>query len=110
MQSLAFSDFTAPALKQLVKQDAIIIVPLGATEQHGPHLPVMVDSRLVTEAAMRTAKKLDAKGITVLVTPTIWTGFSEHHMELGGRLLRECDGRQRAQSCRAQASQHRSCH
>jgi len=86
MQSLAFSDFTAPALKQLVKQDAIIIVPLGATEQHGPHLPVMVDSRLVTEAAMRTAKKLDAKGTPVLVTPTIWTGFSEHHMELGGTI------------------------
>ena len=86
MQSLAFSDFTAPALKQRVKQDAIIIVPSGATEQHGPHLPVMVDSRLVTEAAMRTAKKLDAKGIPVLVTPTIWTGFSEHHMELGGTI------------------------
>src|SRR4051812_47436049 len=86
MQSLAFSDFTAPALKQFAKQDAIIIVPLGATEQHGPHLPVMVDSRLVTEAAMRTAKKLDARGIPVLVTPTIWTGFSEHHMELGGTI------------------------
>src|SRR5436305_13773490 len=86
MKSLAFSDCTAPALKQLVKQAAIIIGPLGATEQHGPHLPVMVDSRLVTEAAMRTAKKLDAKGTPVLVTPNIWTGFSEHHMELGGTI------------------------
>ena len=86
MQSVAFSDFTAPALRGFAQRDAIVIVPLGATEQHGPHLPVMVDARLVTEAAMRTARKLDAKGFPVLVTPTIWTGFSEHHMELGGTI------------------------
>ena len=86
MQSVAFSDFTASALRKFAQRDAIVIVPLGATEQHGPHLPVMVDARLVTEAAMRTAKKLDAKGFPVLVTPTIWTGFSEHHMELGGTI------------------------
>ncbi len=86
MQSLAFSDLTAPALRKLAERDPIIIVPLGATEQHGPHLPVMVDSRLVAEAALRTAKKLQAKGEAVLITPTIWTGFSEHHMELGGTI------------------------
>ena len=84
MQSLAYAALTAPALNDMAKRDAIVIVPLGATEQHGPHLPVMVDYRLVTEAAMRAAAKLSAAGQPVLVKPTVWTGFSEHHMELGG--------------------------
>jgi creatinine amidohydrolase len=86
MQPLAFAALTAPALNSMAERDAIIIVPVGATEQHGPHLPVMVDYRLVTEAAMRAAAKLQAEGHPVLVTPTVWTGFSEHHMELGGTI------------------------
>jgi creatinine amidohydrolase len=84
MQSLEFAALTAPALRSMAEQDAIVIVPIGAMEQHGPHLPVMVDFRLVTEAAMRAARKLRDAGHKVLVTPTVWTGFSEHHMELGG--------------------------
>jgi creatinine amidohydrolase len=86
MQPLAFAALTAPALNRMAQEDAIIIVPVGATEQHGPHLPVMVDHRLVTEAAMRGVAKLRARGHKALVTPTVWTGFSEHHMELGGTI------------------------
>ena len=33
----------------------IVIVPIGATEQHGPHLPVQTDACLVTEVARRAA-------------------------------------------------------
>ena len=43
------------------------IVPVGAIEQHGPHLPIMVDSRLVAAVAMRTASKLGERGETALV-------------------------------------------
>ena len=82
--TLEFAALTAPALRAMAARDAIVIVPIGATEQHGPHLPVMVDHRLAAEAAMRSARLLDAAGHPVLVTPTVWTGFSEHHMELGG--------------------------
>ncbi len=84
--SLAFAAHTAPELRAMAARDAIVIVPIGATEQHGPHLPVMVDHRLATEAAFRAAGLLDAAGHPVLVTPTVWTGFSEHHMELGGTI------------------------
>jgi len=84
MQTLEFAALTAPALRTMAERDAIVIVPVGAMEQHGPHLPVMVDFRLVTEAAMRAARKLQARDEPVLVTPTVWTGFSEHHIELGG--------------------------
>ena len=45
----------------------VAILPIGSTEQHGPHLPVEVDSLLVTEVARRAALKADAP---VLVLPT----------------------------------------
>lgn len=70
----------------MAARDAIVIVPVGATEQHGPHLPVMVDHRMATEVAMRGAAALRDSGHPVLVTPTVWAGFSEHHMELGGTI------------------------
>ena len=85
-QPLDFSAHTAPQLNALAARDAIIIVPVGSTEQHGPHLPVMVDYRLAAEVARRGAVKLDRAGHPVLVTPTVWTGFAEHHMELGGTI------------------------
>ncbi len=83
---LSFAAHTAPELRGFAARDTIVIVPIGATEQHGPHLPVMVDHRLATEAAYRGAALLNTAGHPVLVTPTIWTGFSEHHMELGGTI------------------------
>ncbi len=83
---LEFAALTAPALRQMAARDAIVIVPVGATEQHGPHLPVMVDHRMATEVAMRGAAGLRDAGHPVLVTPTVWMGFSEHHMELGGTI------------------------
>jgi creatinine amidohydrolase len=81
---IEFAALTAPALRAMAARDPVVIVPIGATEQHGPHLPVMTDHRLATEVALRGARRLRDAGEAVLVTPTVWTGFSEHHMELGG--------------------------
>src|SRR6185369_6375783 len=86
MQPLEFSSLTAPQLNAMAARDAIVIVPVGSTEQHGPHLPVMVDYRLATEVSRRGAEKLARAGHPVLMTPTVWTGFAEHHMELGGTI------------------------
>jgi hypothetical protein len=37
-------------------KETVVIVPIGSTEQHGPHLPVEVDSLLSAEVAARTAE------------------------------------------------------
>lgn len=57
----------------------LVLVPCGATEQHGEHLPVGVDAMTaiaVTEDAARSAN--------VLVAPPIWYGWSPHHMGFPG--------------------------
>jgi creatinine amidohydrolase len=61
------------------------VIPIGATEQHGPHLPVMVDHRLAYEVALRAAR-LVAAHEPIVVAPVIPYGMSEHHMSLGGTL------------------------
>jgi creatinine amidohydrolase len=74
----------ADQLRQQAAGDAIVILPVASLEQHGPHLPVEVDSMLGETVAARTAQKLQAKGQPVLVLPVLWTGLSEHHMSFGG--------------------------
>jgi len=65
---------------------AMVIVPVASLEQHGPHLPVEVDSRLGETVALRTARKVVARGDDALVLPVVWTGMSEHHMSFGGTI------------------------
>jgi creatinine amidohydrolase len=76
----------ADQLREQARTDAIVILPVAAIEQHGPHLPVEVDSMLGETVAARTAEKLQAAGEEVLVLPVLWTGLSEHHMSFGGTI------------------------
>jgi creatinine amidohydrolase len=75
----------ADQLREKAKLDAIVIVPVGAMEQHGPHLPVEVDSLLAETIALKTAR-LMVKTTPVVVLPCLWTGISEHHMSFGGTI------------------------
>lgn len=81
-----FRRLRADELRDRAAQDAVAIVPFAAIEQHGPHLPVEVDSLLGGEVALRTARKMAARGTPVVVLPVVWTGLSEHHMALGGTI------------------------
>lgn len=76
----------AEQLREQARRDAIVILPVASIEQHGPHLPVEVDSILGETVAACTAEKLQAAGVPVLVLPVLWTGLSEHHMSFGGTI------------------------
>lgn len=74
----------ADELRDLARADAIVILPVASLEQHGPHLPVEVDSMLGETVATRAARKLAERGRRAVVLPVLWTGLSEHHMSFGG--------------------------
>ncbi len=76
----------ADELRERARQDAVVILPIASIEQHGPHLPVEVDSMLGEAVAARSAARIAAKGQPVLVLPVLWTGLSEHHMSFGGTI------------------------
>jgi creatinine amidohydrolase len=73
----------AGELRDLAAREAIVVLPVAAMEQHGPHLPVMVDTLLCGEVATRAARRASGRH-PVVVAPTIWSGLSEHHMPFGG--------------------------
>jgi creatinine amidohydrolase len=63
----------------------LAIMPVGATEQHGPHLPVGTDHFAVEHIA-RAAAAAAALTIPVVVAPTLPFGSSQHHLPFGGTL------------------------
>jgi creatinine amidohydrolase len=75
----------AAEIRRRAEADAIVVIPIGATEQHGPHLPTMVDHRLAFEVACRAAR-IVVEREPVLVAPVIPFGMSEHHVSLGGTI------------------------
>jgi creatinine amidohydrolase len=61
---------------------ATLLVPLGALEQHGPHLPLDTDARVATAVARRAATSGDA----LLVAPPLAYGASGEHEAFPGTL------------------------
>lgn len=59
-----------------------IVVAVAAVEQHGPHLPLLVDAVRGDRLAVEVARRLGDS----LVAPTIRVGCSEHHMAFPGTL------------------------
>lgn len=84
MTRLLFQEFTRAELRALAP-DALAVFPVGATEQHGPHLPVGTDHYAV-EYIARAAAALAAETITVVVAPTLPFGSSHHHLPFGGTM------------------------
>src|ERR1035437_5531169 len=77
-----FSDNCYSVLNQNAKQK-VILLPLGATEQHGPHLPVSTDTSIVSQVALAAEKQLPDD---ILLCPTLPFGSSHHHLSFGGTI------------------------
>ncbi|EMA21443.1 creatininase family protein [Haloarcula amylolytica] len=75
------ADENWPDLGDYFETESLALVPLGSTEQHGPHLPLATD-HLIGEAFAREAA--DRTGY--LCTPTINVGVSPHHRQFNGTM------------------------
>jgi creatinine amidohydrolase len=82
-RSLRFADLTHRELAEASNRGTTVLVPLGATEQHGPHLPCDTDTFLADSMAMACAERLDG---AVLVAPPVPWGLSAGHLPLGGTI------------------------
>lgn len=77
-----WADLKSPAFREL-PSDLVVVLPVGAIEQHGPHLPVSVDRDLV-EAVIARALPLLGSAQNVLVLPTLAvTKSGEHDLHPG---------------------------
>lgn len=69
------------AEEALKRSGNVAIIPVGATEQHGKHLPLGTDSFNAIGLAEGVAKKTGA-----IIVPPVWYGWSPHHMWLSGTI------------------------
>jgi creatinine amidohydrolase len=74
-------EMTRPEYEARVR-DSIVILPVGSTEQHGPHLPLGADAIQVEEIAVRVALRLGA-----IVAPTIPYGYRSAPRSGGGEIF-----------------------
>ena len=75
------ADEVWPDLASYFEAESLAIVPLGSTEQHGPHLPEATD-HLIAEGLARAA----AERSGYLCTPTVNVGVSPHHRQFPGTM------------------------
>ncbi|MBK8185372.1 MAG: mycofactocin biosynthesis peptidyl-dipeptidase MftE [Candidatus Competibacteraceae bacterium] len=81
------AELTWPLVAQAVAEGVTtVILPLGATEQHGPHLPLGTDTVRARALAERLAERLP-----VLVAPTFPVGCSDEHGGFAGLLGLEAE-------------------
>ena len=75
------ADLRWPELNNHFKHDPLALIPIGSTEQHGPHAPLGTDHYIAEELAKEAAKNTGA-----ICCPTIAVGVSSHHRHFPGTL------------------------
>ena len=76
LQEMSWTD-----VRDYLKTSDMVIIPIGSTEQHGPHLPLGTDYY----EAMGMSKKISAR-TGVVVAPVVLAGYSVYHSGFQGTL------------------------
>ena len=80
-----WSDLGTADFAALDRSRAIAVLPVAATEQHGPHLPLSVDTDIV-DGVVKAALPHLAHDLPALFLPTQAIGFSPEHTRFPGTL------------------------
>jgi creatinine amidohydrolase len=80
-RDMYLADAAWPEAGEQLDDESLAIVPVGSTEQHGPHLPLATDHIIARGLAREAASRAD-----VVCTPTVKIGVSPHHQQFPGTL------------------------
>ncbi|HPJ22261.1 MAG TPA: creatininase family protein [Clostridia bacterium] len=73
--SIYFREKTSPEIGELVKKNALVILPVGTIEEHGPHLCVDADVS-IAEDISREIGEMMKNEIPLVVMPAVWSGYT----------------------------------
>ncbi|MCG8350637.1 MAG: creatininase family protein [Chloroflexales bacterium] len=79
-------EMTSAEVAAALERTTTVLLPVGATEDHGAHLPLGVDMFEAREICRRTAYALDQQNCPVVIGPTIPFGVSTFHMGFPGTI------------------------
>jgi creatinine amidohydrolase len=83
MEKIFWGDYTTCEMKEFMEKDPVVLIPVGAHEQHGPHLAMNTDAVIAESICRRVVEQSE---IPCVMLPCIWVGISEHHMKFCGSL------------------------
>jgi creatinine amidohydrolase len=79
-------EMTREEVQEALTRTSIILLPAGAVEQHGPHLPLGADTIQGVDMCKRTQALLADEGLEVVVAPPFMYGLSSAHMDFPGTI------------------------
>jgi creatinine amidohydrolase len=85
-ENIVISEMTWTEVDEALKDRPVAILPVGATEAHGPHLPLSTDTVIATEMARRGAAKLKDHGIHSLILPPVSFTVSDFGADFAGTI------------------------
>ncbi len=82
----AYAEHTWPELRDLAQRDdVVVVIPTATLEDHGYHLPIDTDVRLVEAIARGAVERVNAAGeVGAMLFPTAVHGYTPHHMDFPG--------------------------
>ena len=78
--AMRYETLSSPEIDALDRERTLMMLPLGAVEQHGRHMPVGTDSAIAHALCVAVAER----GAARVVLPPPWYGLSQHHMQFPG--------------------------
>lgn len=69
----------------------VIVVPIGSVEEHGPHLPLGLDTFAAEVYAEEIAPHLEQQGFEVILAPSIYYGSSSTSSGFSGHIDRQIE-------------------
>jgi creatinine amidohydrolase len=84
--NIVMPEMTWTEVDAVLKDRPVAILPVGATEAHGPHLPVSTDTVIAQEMAQRGAAKLKEHGISCLILPPVTFSVADFGAEFAGTI------------------------
>lgn len=73
-----YEDLKGPEIPHVLSESSIILLPVGAIEQHGPHLPMSVD-RVIAEETAKAIVERCSNDLDVWLLPTLAVSKSNEH-------------------------------
>jgi creatinine amidohydrolase len=81
-----WADLSGPSITAVTTDRSIAVVPIGAIEHHGPHLPLRTDALVAETVAAAAVERVSAAGVDAWLLPTISYGKSDEHHWAPGTL------------------------
>jgi creatinine amidohydrolase len=83
---IEFQNLTWKEAGEALARGVVVILPIGSTEAHGPHLPLATDVIISEEMSLRAAEKLRGLGVEAFVLPSITYSVTDFSSDFAGTI------------------------